>query len=63
MRNTRLKVARIQAGLTQQELALLVAVREHDITRYETGRASPPQAIKKRIAELLKCATFEIFDN
>ena len=61
--NLRLRAARALAGLTQRDLAQEVGKAEIDISRYETGRATPDAATKQRIAEVLQRKTFELFDR
>ena len=61
--NLRFKVARIQAGYTQLQLAELAGVREFVITRVETGRSSPPYALKERLAQILRRPTYELFQD
>jgi DNA-binding XRE family transcriptional regulator len=60
--NRRLAAARALAGLTQRELAQQVGTREIEISRIETGRVCPREDVKRRIAEVLRKPTFEIFD-
>jgi transcriptional regulator with XRE-family HTH domain len=61
--NLRLTVARVGAGLTQRELARMAGVRESDISRYETGRATPDAGLKQRIADALHEPTYTLFDR
>jgi transcriptional regulator with XRE-family HTH domain len=63
MQNTvsRLKVARVAAGLSQFELAERVGVSEVTISRIETGRLEAPRILKARIAEVLGMPDFELF--
>ena len=56
----RFKIARQVAGLTQLRLAEAIGVREHQITRIESGRARPDPATAERIAALLSKRPFEI---
>jgi len=60
--NYRLKAARVLKGFTQLQLADKVGRKEIDISRLETGRARPDGDTKRRIAEVLQKAAFEIFD-
>ena len=62
-RNARLKAARVLQGLTQLQLAEQVGRKEIDISRYETGRSRPDLEMKRRIAEVLGRATYELFDS
>ena len=61
--NLRMRAARAMLGLTQRELALKVGKAEIEISRYETGRATPNATTKQRIAEALRKPTFELFDR
>jgi transcriptional regulator with XRE-family HTH domain len=61
--NNRLKAARVGKGLTQFQLADLIGKQEIDISRFETGRASPDADTKQRIAEILEKPAYELFPN
>lgn len=61
--NMRLKTARVAMGMTQLQLAERVGKKEIEISRIETGRASPDPDTKRRIAEVLQKQTYEIFDR
>lgn len=56
----RFKIARQVAGLTQLQLAEAVGVREHQITRIESGRARPDTVTAEKIANALGKRPFEI---
>ena len=60
--NNRLKAARVLRGLTQLQLAEKVGTKEIEISRFETGRARPDPDTKRRIAEILQMAPYEILD-
>ena len=60
--NTRMKAARVLAGLTQMQLADKVGTRKIEISRIETGRIRPAVELKQRIATVLRKPTFELFD-
>ena len=60
--NNRLKAARVLRGMTQLELASKLGTKEIEISRFETGRSQPDAEMKRRIAELLQKAPFELFD-
>lgn len=49
----RLKSLRIDAGLTQEQLAQRIGVKKQNISRYENGRVEPNIRTAKRIAEAL----------
>ena len=52
-RPTLLKLFRMNAGLTQLELARLLGVKEWLVVRWETGRTDPNDAMQRRIADVL----------
>ena len=58
-----MKAARVLVGLTQRQLAELIGTREIEISRIETGRLTPSDELKGKIAQALDRATFELFDN
>ena len=58
---SRLKVARIAAGMTQFDLAKRLNVPEVTISRIETGRVTAAPELKARIAAVLDRPTFELF--
>lgn len=53
VRLSRLKLARMKAGLRQIDLARKVGVSETAITKYETGRARPSLVTLQRICQVL----------
>lgn len=58
--NIRLRLARVERGMTQLQLAEKVGRKEIEISRYETGRAIPDAATADRIAAALGCKRIEI---
>jgi DNA-binding XRE family transcriptional regulator len=60
--NKRLKAARVLRGLTQRELGARIGRNEIEISRLETGRATPDHELKVLIAEVLQKPIVEIFD-
>ncbi len=62
-KNLRLRAARVMQGLTQLQLADLVDLKEVEISRIETGRSTPADDLKRRLAEVLKKPTFELFES
>ena len=44
---------RIQAGLTQEELAALVGTHQSSIARFESGKRAPSWDLMQRVAEAL----------
>jgi len=63
MANTRLKIARIEAGLTQFQLAEEVGAKERDVSLWETNRSTPDPETRQRVATVLKKPTFELFEQ
>ena len=61
MKDKRLKVARIEAGLTQFQVAVAAGVSEALVSKYETGRLTPPRDVQVRIAGALGKARWEVF--
>lgn len=59
---TSLKWLRIQAGMTQKDLAEKIGVSYLQICNYETGRSRPRQKILARIAKVLKVSVEDIFE-
>ncbi len=60
---SRLKIARVSAGMNQFDLAQRVGVSEVGISRIETGRVTPRPELKAKIAAVLGKPTFELFDR
>ncbi len=50
---TKLKLARIQSGLRQWDLAQLVGISESRLSKIETGRSKPSDPLLSKIAEAL----------
>jgi transcriptional regulator with XRE-family HTH domain len=71
MKNTRLKVAIVESGLTHQELAQRLnrdldwadSVSEQRITRFVTNRATPSPAQRTAIARILKQPATRLFPD
>lgn len=58
---SRMKVARVQAGLTQQELADNIGVTRQTIGLIEQGRFNPSLALCKQIGRALGKTLDELF--
>ena len=58
---SRLKVARVTAGMTQFELAQRLNLPEVTISRLETGRQLPTQELRDRISAVLGKSGIELF--
>ncbi len=52
---------RLEAGLTQAEVALRMGKRVGDWSRWETGRRKPCVSIAERIAKALEVDVGELF--
>ncbi|MEI8040388.1 MAG: helix-turn-helix transcriptional regulator [Verrucomicrobiota bacterium] len=52
--------ARRRLGLTQLDLAQRVGCTESQVTKIETGRATPEQSLKEAIARELGIQTWEV---
>jgi len=55
-----MRAARGRLGLTQFDLARKVGCSESQITKIETGRATPEQSLKEAIARELGIETWEV---
>ena len=56
----RLKIKRIEKGMTQQELADLVGIRQNLLSYYETGANFPRKKILDKLAAALDCEVKDI---
>lgn len=55
-----LKAARVNAGLTQGEVAKKVKKSKNTIVNYESGKRSPDMATGKALAELYGCSVDDL---
>ena len=55
-----MREARGRLGMTQLDLARRVGCSESQITKIETGRATPPDWLKEAIAKELGIASWEV---
>ena len=62
-KNLRLKLCRMAVEITQQELADMVGASSMDVCRWETNRSHPSPEMRQRVADALRCKTFEIWDR
>ena len=53
---------RIQNGLTQLDLAIIVGVSKQSISAYEVGDKEPPVSTLAKIAIALECSVDELID-
>lgn len=58
---SKLRDLRIDADITQKQLASILGVSEATIGMYEQGRRIPTDEIKKRYAEYFKVSIDDIF--
>lgn len=61
--NQQLKLARIRAGLTQQELANIAGVPENFISKLETGRIRPSAETMDALRQHLSLPKSDLFAN
>ena len=61
--NQQLKLARIRAGLTQQELANMAGVPENQISKVETGRIQPSKETINALRQCLSLPKSDLFAN
>lgn len=52
-RPVQLKLARISAGITQQQLANMVGISENRLSKIETGRTLPSDEMVDRLSRIL----------
>lgn len=62
-RQDRLRRARIEAGLTQEELAIRIGASVFSIGKYERGERSPRGPMLRRIADVTGKTTAWFFGN
>ena len=56
----RLKIKRVEKGLTQKELADMVGIGQGVISSYETGKYFPRKKVLDRLAQALGCEVRDI---
>lgn len=56
----RLKLKRVERGLTQKELADMVGIGQGFISDYETGRYFPRKKVLDKLAQALECEVRDI---
>ena len=55
-----LKAARVNAGLTQEEVAKKVKKSKNTIVNYESGKRSPDMVTGKALAKLYGCSVDDL---
>lgn len=55
-----LKAARVNAGLTQEEVAKTLKKSKNTIVNYETGKSTPDMATGKALAALYGCSVDDL---
>jgi len=60
---TKFKVMRIEADLTQQELARRLGVSESQVSRIETGRLRPRGSLLQALAEVMGDEVRALFES
>jgi len=61
MAATKLKIARIQKGITQWQLANQLGIGNTKLSMIETGRLKPTEDIKKKCSGILNVAVKDLF--
>jgi transcriptional regulator with XRE-family HTH domain len=58
-----IKLRRLKAGLTQEELALEIGVKPSEISHLEAGRRNPKVGTVKRVAKGLDVPAWQIMEQ
>ena len=56
-----LRQKRRGAGMSQEELAKMLGVKQHTVSSYETGRNDPSIEVLKKLMEIFRCHAEELF--
>ena len=59
--NIKLKIKRMEKGLSQKELASIVGVTSQSISEYERGNTNPSYENMKKISKALDAPVQELF--
>lgn len=59
--NIKLKIKRIEKGLSQKELASIIGVTSQSISEYERGNTMPSYENMKKISKALDAPVQELF--
>lgn len=62
MNGQKIKVLRVQAGMTQTALAKALGVSQQAVGQWETGDGLPRAELLPKLAKLLKCTIDDLFD-
>ena len=63
MMNKKLKIARIEAGISQKQLATSVGVTSKYISLIERSNAKPSPKVMQKISDYLNVSVQELFFN
>lgn len=58
-----IKIMRIKAGLTQEQLAKLIGSTQTTVSHWECGRSTPIKRFQKRMAIVLKCEIEDLLNE
>jgi transcriptional regulator with XRE-family HTH domain len=62
MNYSRIRAARKNAGITQEQLAKMIGINRATLSRYESGDIDPPSSQLGRIADVLNVPIGELYD-
>jgi len=54
---------RLEAGLSQEQLALEIGVFQSTVSDWETGKSKPQPRNLKKMSEVLKCSVADLLDG
>ena len=58
-----IKRKRLEAGLSQEKLALEIGVFQSTVSAWEQGKSTPQPKNLKRISEALNCSVADLLDG
>jgi len=59
---TKIKIKRIERGITQWELAKMIGIHPTTMSLFETGKIKPSKETLEKIAKILGCSPEELQD-
>ncbi len=59
--HTKLELARMQCGKTQEEVAAYLGISRNTLIAYEKGKSAIPLTVFTRLSKLYHCDVFDIF--